>query len=154
MRNMEKKPRKPKNKAPAKGRPIKKQQMLFADKYIQLGSIEQAALAAGYSPKYARTGACRLLENVSVRAYIDNRMEEIQKPTIAKAEEVLEYLSRVVRNEEKDQFGLDLSIADRTKAAELLGKRYALFTDKKEVTGAVPVVIVDDMDEGGDGNET
>ena len=145
--------RKPKNKAPAKARPIKKQQMVFADNYIQLGSIEQAAIAAGYSPKYAKTGACRLLENVSVRAYIDKRMEEIQKPTIAKAEEVLEHLTGVMRGEIKDQFGLDASLSDRTKAAELLGKRYALFTDKKLVTGAVPVVIVDDMDEGGSGNE-
>ena len=127
--------------------------MIFADKYVELGSAEQAALAAGYSPKYAHAGSYKLLENVGVSEYIKQRIEEIQKPTIAKAEEVLEYLSRVVRNEEKDQFGLDLSIADRTKAAELLGKRYALFTDKKEVTGAVPVVIVDDMDEGGDGNE-
>ena len=49
--------------------------------------------------------------------------------------------------EVKDQFGLDASLADRTKAAELLGKRYALFTDKKEVTGAVPMVLVDDVTE-------
>jgi phage terminase small subunit len=30
---------------------------------------------------------------------------------------------------------------ERLKAAELLGKRYGLYTDKQEVTGAVPVVI-------------
>lgn len=46
-----------------------------------------------------------------------------------------------MRGEEKDQFGLDATISDRTKAAELLGKRYRLFTDKMEVTGEVPVVI-------------
>ena len=31
---------------------------------------------------------------------------------------------------------------DRLKAAELLGKRYRLFTDKLEVKGMVPVMIV------------
>ena len=144
---------KKKRKAPAKERKPTKQQMVFADKYIQLGSIEEAAIAAGYSPKYAHAGAYRLLDKVGLREYIDKRMEEIQKPTIAKAEEVLEHLTGVMRGEIKDQFGLDASLSDRTKAAELLGKRYALFTDKKEVTGAVPVVIVDDMDEGGGGNE-
>ena len=34
--------------------------------------------------------------------------------------------------EEKDQFGLDARLKDRNKAAELLGKRYALFTEKVE----------------------
>ena len=124
-----------------------KQQMVFADKYIELGTIEKAAIAAGYSPKYAKTGACRLLDNVSIREYIDTKMAEISKPTIASADEVLEYLTRVMRGEEKDQFGLDASLADRTTAAEKIGKRYALFTDKKEVTGAVPVVLVDDVTE-------
>ena len=33
---------------------------------------------------------------------------------------------------------------ERLKAAELLGKRYGLFTDKMDVSGAVPVVIVGD----------
>lgn len=47
-----------------------------------------------------------------------------------------------MRGEEKDQFGLDVSIQDRTKAAELLGKRYRLFTDKVQVEGVVPVMIV------------
>ena len=37
-----------------------------------------------------------------------------------------------MRGEEKDQFGLDPSLQDRTKAAELLGKRYRLFVDKVE----------------------
>lgn len=142
---MEKK--KPKRKTAQKARKPTKQQMVFADKYVELGSIEQAALAAGYSPLYAKRGAFNLLNKVGVANYIKRRMDELSKPTIAKAEEVLEYLSRVVRNEEKDQFGLDLSITDRTKAAELLGKRYALFTDKKLVTGAVPVVLVDDVTE-------
>ena len=52
-----------------------------------------------------------------------------------------------MRGEEKDQFGLDASLQDRTKAAELLGKRYRLFTEKIEVDGVQQVQIVDDIDD-------
>ena len=51
-----------------------------------------------------------------------------------------------MRGEEKDQFGLDPSLQDRTKAAELLGKRYRLFTEKVEVEGVQQVQIVDDIE--------
>ena len=52
-----------------------------------------------------------------------------------------------MRGEEKDQFGLDASLQDRTKCAELLGKRYGTFKEKVAVTGNIPVVIQDDITE-------
>ena len=36
---------------------------------------------------------------------------------------------------------IDVSAKERLKAAELIGKRYGLFTDKMNLEGAVPVVI-------------
>ena len=82
---------------------------------------------------------------------------------IAKAEEVLEYLTRVLRGEETEQvivtenvgdymseartIDKELSAKDRIKAAELLGKRYALFTEKVDVEGNVGVTIIDDIGE-------
>ena len=39
---------------------------------------------------------------------------------------------------------IDVSAKERLKAAELIGKRYALFTDKIGLDGAVPVVITGD----------
>ena len=36
---------------------------------------------------------------------------------------------------------------ERLKAAELLGKRFGLFTDKVNVESTAKVVIVDDLDE-------
>ena len=59
-------------------------------------------------------------------------MSKIEDERIAKGDEVLKYLTKVMRGQEKDQFGLDASLQDRTKAAELLGKRYRLFVDKVE----------------------
>jgi phage terminase small subunit len=112
---------------------------MFADKYIELGSAEKAALAVGYSKTYARARSYKLLEDVGISLYIENKMNDISKPTIAKAEEVLEYLTRVMRGEEKDQFDLDAPLCERTRCAEDLGKRYKLFTDKLEISGKVNI---------------
>ena len=87
------------------------------------------------------------LTKVDIKAYIEERLKEIENKRIADGKEDLEYLSKVMRGEEKDQFGLDASLQDRTKAAELLGKRYRLFTEKVEVDGVQQVQIVDDIDE-------
>lgn len=122
-------------------------QKAFADYYIELGNAEQAAIKAGYSKKYARGNAHKLVANSCIKQYIDKRLKEIEDKRIAKGEEVLQYLTKVMRGEEKDQFGLDASLQDRTKAAELLGKRYRLFAEKVEIEGTQQVQIVDDIDE-------
>ena len=80
-----------------------------------------------------------------MRQYIDEVMDKRSKNTIATADEVLQYLSRVMNGEEKDAFGLDVSVADRTKAAELLGKRHMLFTDKVKLDAEIEVDISDRM---------
>lgn len=86
-------------------------------------------------------------------------MQEKEDSLIAKQDEVLKYLTSVMRGESKSSVlamagdGVQEVIQkppderERTKAAELLGKRYRLFTDKVEVEGAIPIVIVDDIDE-------
>ena len=107
-------------------------QKAFADYYIELGNAEQAAIKAGYSKKYARGNAHKLVANSCIKQYTEERLKEIEDERIADGKEVLQYLTKVMRGEEKDQFGLDASLQDRTKAAELLGKRYRLFTDKIE----------------------
>ena len=120
-------------------------QKAFADYFIELGNAEQAAIKAGYSKKYARGNAHKLVANSGISKYIDKRMAQIESNRIAKGEEVLQYLTKVMRGEEKDQFGLDASLQDRTKAAELLGKRYRLFVDKVEAD--VNQVVVFDGEE-------
>lgn len=114
-------------------------QKAFADYYIETGNATEAARRAGY--KKPNVQGSQNLEKLSIKSYIEERIKATDEARIAKGEEVLEYLTKVMRGEEKDQFGLDATISDRTKAAELLGKRYRLFTDKMEVAGEVPVVI-------------
>ncbi|MBY0754546.1 terminase small subunit [Clostridium sardiniense] len=122
-------------------------QKAFADYYIELGNATEAARRAGYSKKTAAVIGTENLTKPNIKQYIDERIKEIEDKRIAKGEEVLQYLTKVMRGEEKDQFGLDASLQDRTKAAELLGKRYRLFADKVEIEGTQQVQIVDDIDE-------
>lgn len=117
-------------------------QKAFCEYYLETGNQTEAAIKAGYSKKTARVIGQENLLKPAIKEYLEKRLAEIDAKRIANSNEVLEYLTRVMRGEEKDQFGLDVSIQDRTKAAELLGKRYRLFTDKVQVEGIVPVMIV------------
>ncbi|WP_338630697.1 terminase small subunit [Clostridium baratii] len=105
-------------------------QKAFADYYIELGNATEAARRAGY--RKPNVQGSQNLEKLSIKSYIDGRIQALDEKRIAKGDEVLEYLTKVMRGEEKDQFGLDASLQDRTRAAELLGKRYRLFVDKVE----------------------
>lgn len=125
---------------------LTEKQLKFADYFLEMGNATEAAIKAGYSEKYAGTNTDKLLKNTNVKEYIEQRKKQLDTERIANQEEVLEYLTAVMRGNEKDQFGLDAALADRTKAAELLGKRYRLFTDKVEHSGNVEgVVIVNDI---------
>ena len=124
---------------------LTKKERIFADEYVKTTNGTQSAITAGYSEKTASVTASKMLRKPKVRQYIDAIMDERSKDTIATADEVLEYLTRVVRGEEKDAFGLDVSVADKTKAAELLGKRHMLFTDKVKLSAEVEIDISDRM---------
>lgn len=96
----------------------------------------------------AATNGGRLLRNAEVQKYIAEQMEEIHNEKTADAQEVIEYLTSVLRGESTTQeivvegtgdgcseartMEKSPSEKERLKAAELLGKRYALFTDKVE----------------------
>lgn len=124
---------------------LTEKERIFADEYIKTTNATQSAIKAGYSEKTASSKGSQLLRKVKVRQYIDEVMDNRSKNTIATADEVLQYLSRVMNGEEKDAFGLDVSVADRTKAAELLGKRHMLFTDKVKLDAEIEIDISDRM---------
>ena len=130
-------------------------QKAFCEYYVACGNATESAIKAGYEEKYAGVNAAKLLKNTNVSKYIKKRMEEHANNRIAKAEEVLEFLTATLRGEvteevvvggfgksETEKIIKNVDLRDRLKAAELLGKRYRLFTDKVEVEGVVPVMIV------------
>lgn len=124
---------------------LTEKERIFADEYIKTTNATQSAIKAGYAEKSASSKGSQLLRKVKVRKYIDDVMEKRSKNTIATADEILEYLTKVMNGEEKDAFGLDASIADRTKAAELLGKRHMLFTEKVKLDAEIEIDISDRM---------
>ena len=124
---------------------LTKKEQIFADEYIKTTNATQSAIKAGYAENSASVTGSKMLRKPKVRQYIDAVMSERSKNTIATADEVLQYLSRVMNGEEKDAFGLDVSVADRTKAAELLGKRHMLFTDKVKLDAEIEIDISDRM---------
>ena len=124
---------------------LTEKERIFADEYIKTTNATQSAIKAGYAENSASVTGSKMLRKPKVRQYIDAVMNERSKNTIATADEVLEYLTRVMNGEEKDAFGLDVSVADRTKAAELLGKRHMLFTDKVKLDAEIEIDISDRM---------
>lgn len=124
---------------------LTEKQKRFIDYYIETANATESARKAGYSEKTAKNIGAENLTKLNF--FIQKRLEEKEEQRIASQDEVLQYLTRVMRGEEKDQFGLDASLQDRTKCAELLGKRYGTFVDKKEVTGDYVVELIDDVNE-------
>ena len=105
----------------------------------------------------AATNGGRLLRNAEIKAYIEKKLEEISSAKTADAKEVMEYLTSVMRGDSEsticvvENTGNGYSKAklipkppdekERLKAAELIGKRFGLYTDKLDVESAVPIVI-------------
>ncbi|MDF2537984.1 MAG: terminase [Herbinix sp.] len=106
-------------------------QKAFCDNYVKSGNATEAAIKAGYSKKTAKQIGAENLSKPYLRQYIDKRLADIESKRIADAKEVMEYLTSVMRGEQKDAFDMDASLQDRTKAAELIGKRYRIFETVK-----------------------
>lgn len=98
-------------------------QKKFCDEYLKLGNATQAAKNAGYSEKTARTTGGENMKKQAIIDYIQARQEQIASKDIADIEEIMQYLTDVMRGKVKDQFDLDPSLTERTKAAQELLKR-------------------------------
>lgn len=124
-------------------------QKKFADEYLISGNATDAAIKAGYSKKTAYSIAEENLKKPDIKAYIDERLIELDEATIATQKEVLQILTKHARRETVEYnvskegviVKTPTSVANSIKAAELLGKRYALFTDKQELTQDINVNI-------------
>ena len=124
-------------------------QKRFADEYLICSNATEAAKKAGYSEKTAKQQGQRLLTNVDLKNYIDERLKILESEKIAQADEVMQYFTKVLRGEETEEVVVvegqgdgvtkarkikkEISPKDKLKAAELLGKRYGLFTDKLQL---------------------
>lgn len=146
-------------------------QQRFADEYIISGNATEAAIKAGYSKKTANRIATENLSKLVIKSYIDERLKELSDKKIANQQEVLEYLTSVLRGESSSEVvviegqGEGVSKAkpmqkapdekERLKAAELLGKRMGLFKEKVELSTDEPSKKLSDIlaQLGGEGLE-
>ena len=106
-------------------------QKAFADYYIETGNATESAKRAGYSEKTAYSTGNRMLKNVEVSTYIAERTAPTEQKRIATGDEVMEFLTAVMRGEIKDAFDLPPSLADRKDAAKELAKRTVDIEAKK-----------------------
>lgn len=156
-------------------------QQRFCDEYLIDMNATQAAIRAGYSKKTARVIGQENLTKPAIRDYIEKRMAEKEKALIADQDEVMKYLTSVMRRELKESVVVTLQnkiekwvkdedtgklkkqtvteespavveipakLSDANKAAELLGKVYALFTDKLESEVDMELNITVDYGDG------
>lgn len=145
-------------------------QKKFCDEYLSDLNATRAykAVYKGVkSDEIAKAAASRLLTNVNVKKYIADRMEEIHNEKTADAQEVIEYLTSVLRGKSSsteivvEGTGDGCSEArtiekapsekERLKAAELLGKRYGLYTEKVDVATDMDLNITIDYGEDDSG---
>lgn len=146
---------------------LTEKQKRFADLYIETGNGADSYRSAGYSVKSdnaAAVEASKLLRNPKVKSYIDRLIAEKDEKRIAKQDEILEFLTNVLRGKESEEIPLGLGMGEqrlvqkeldgkeRIKAAELLGKRYGMWLDRQQLDATVGVQIIDDI--GSDDDDT
>lgn len=135
-------------------------QQRFCDEYLIDLNATQAAIRAGYSEKTAGVIATENLQKPNIQEYLTARMAEKESDLIASQDEVLKYLTEVMRGKSyssvlaRECDGSEIVIEkkpdekERLKAAELLGKRYGLYTDKIETDVDLDLNISIDYGDG------
>ncbi|NKC68982.1 terminase small subunit [Vagococcus fluvialis] len=135
---------------------LTEKQRRFCDYYILLGNATQAAIKAGYSRKTAKQTGAENLTKPYLISYIDEQLDKLHSERVADAQEVLEYLTSIMRGEEKEEVligrgegeqgitDIEVGAKDRIKAAELLGKRFGLFTDRVDLDANVSLEVIVD----------
>ena len=131
-------------------------QKKFADEYIITGNATESAIKAGYSKKTARSIGQENLTKPDIKNYIDERLAELDSEKVADQKEVLQYLTSVMRGKETEQIlrgmgegyqqliDIEVGATQRIRAAELIGKRHSMWTDKVDVSGSVVFITGDD----------
>ena len=151
--------------------PLTEKQKRFCEEYLIDPNATQAAIRAGYSEKTAERASDWINEagqkkpsskyKPELREYIDSRLEELHNERTADAQEVVEYLTSVMRGESKseeivlkgvgkivlkgvgkgsqriEKVQKKPSEKDKLKAAELLGKRFGMFKERVELDGEI-----------------
>jgi phage terminase small subunit len=129
---------------------MKEQYKIFCDTYLQTFNASTSYAKAFPAAKEGTcmVNGCKLLKRQEIQEYLKERFKELGKENIAKIEEILEYYTKGVRGELKEEVvvtemvgdGLSetkivmkqIAIKDRTRCAELLMKRLELVEEDRQ----------------------
>lgn len=131
-------------------RKLTDKQKAFIDAYCSVSKFNatDAARRAGY--KHPHQQGSETLAKLGDA--ISQRMQELKEKSgasIMSQQELAEFFSRVTKGRETEKVvantgkvvEVPVSMKDRIKTAELLGKSYGMFVDKKEVSGDMSIDI-------------
>lgn len=131
----------------------------FCLEYAASGNATEAYKKAGYKAKndnVAAAAAARLLRSVKIQLRLQELAKEVAAPKIANIQEIQEFLTKVMRQEQPEEEIVVVgssdwreaeikekkpSVATAIKAAETLAKIQGAFKTDVNITGALPVII-------------
>jgi len=137
-------------------------QMMFIEEYMVDLNATQAAIRAGYSEKTACAQASRLLTNVNILARIEElkktRAERLNLDAYWVLKRLMEISDRSMQAEPVMQWDYEeqqlvpsgeyqFDSSGANKATELIGKHLGMFKDTIRHENALPVTIVNDLDD-------
>lgn len=142
---------------------MNKRQERFVLEWLRDMNATKAAIRAGYSERTAYSIGQRLLKNVEIQTAIKEFHEQRQRESVATVLDVEEFLSETMRGEHKEEVVTSVgegkgvfhneivrkqvSMKDRIRAAELLGKRFGMFDANQAEDVHDEVVIINDAPE-------
>lgn len=115
------------------GYPLSAKEAKFIDLFLVYGDVNKALRESKLQ-----------MRSIAGKEYITDeitwRLDQLKKETIADADEIMQYFTKVMRGEEKDQFGLDAPLSERTNAARELARR--IVDIAQDVDTSVPEIKV------------
>lgn len=125
----------------------------FVNEYIKSQNASKAAIKAGYASSNAASQGSRLLKTPYIQDRLAEHCKIMAENDVADETEVLTYLTNVMRGKSVDEvatnagvYKIKVQTRERNKAAEMLGRYYAIWTDKKAIDARInPVEIIDDI---------
>ena len=133
---------------------LTQKQKRFIQEYLICLNAAEAAKRAGYSPKVANSIGCENLKKPKIKNAIEEILDTVASEKTASIEEILEFLTAGMRGELTEEIPIlvgdgvqkvitkQMGAKERVRCAELLGKRYGMFSDKFQLEGTLPVLIV------------
>ncbi|SGT34039.1 MULTISPECIES: terminase small subunit [Staphylococcus] len=126
-------------------------QRKFADEYIKTGNATKAYVSAGYSKNKAHTNATKLLQNTTVKHYIKERVEQMQRDSLMSITEALALSASIARGEPQEAYSkkydhlndevekevtytITPTFEERQRSIDHILKVHGAYIDKKEIT--------------------